>query len=85
MKKDDFISTTELAKLLGISRVAVFQKIKKGEIPAKKAGRNFVIAKKDIAHLLSEELTEGEKKEIDRAVDRVIEEYGETLTLLGKE
>lgn len=81
----DFLSTTELANLLGISRVAVFQKIKHGDIPAKKAGRNFVIAKKDIDYLLSKELTRGEKQEIDIAVDRVIEEYGETLKLLGKE
>jgi len=81
----NFLSTTELADLLGISRVAVFQKIKNGDIPAKKAGRNFVIAKKDIAYLLSQELTNDEKKEIDVAVDRVIEEYGETLKLLAKE
>lgn len=81
----EYISTTELAELLGISRIAVFQKIKNGDIPAKKAGRNFVIAKKDIAYLLSEELTHDEKQEIDIAVDRVIEEYGETLKLLAKE
>lgn len=81
----DFLSTTELADLLGMSRIAIFQKIKNGDIPAKKAGRNFLIAKKDVAYLLSNTLTEGKKKEIDKAVDKVIEEYGETLKLLGKE
>lgn len=81
----DFFSTTELAELLGMSRIAVFQKIKSGDIPAKKAGRNFVIAKKDIAYLLSEELTSNEKRDIDIAVDKVVEEYGETLKLLAKE
>lgn len=36
--KNEFISTIELAKLLGISRVTVFRLIKKGRIPAKKSG-----------------------------------------------
>lgn len=44
-----------------------------------------MIAKNDIAYLFSGELRESEKKEIDIAVDRVIEEYGETLKLLAKD
>jgi excisionase family DNA binding protein len=43
-----FYTTTELAKILGVSRVAVFNKIKSGDIKAQKFGRNFVIFKKDI-------------------------------------
>src|SRR3989338_2240547 len=42
------LSTIEVAKILGISRVAVFKKIKSGSIKAQKVGRNFVIFKKDI-------------------------------------
>lgn len=85
MEDKNFYTTTELAALLGISRVEVFRKIKRGDIPAKKSGRRFLIAKKDVEHLLSRELTGKEKKEIDKAVDKVLEEYGETLKLLGKE
>lgn len=48
MEQKDFYTTAELAKLLGISRIAVFNKIKKGDIKAQKMGRNFVIYKKDI-------------------------------------
>lgn len=48
MKSKKFYTTAELAKLLGISRIAVFNKIKKGLIKAQKMGRNFVIFKKDI-------------------------------------
>lgn len=48
MEQKDFFTTGELAKLLGISRVAVFKRIKNGSIKAKKIGRNFVILKKDI-------------------------------------
>lgn len=81
----DFLSTSQLADLLGISRVAVFQKIKKGDIPAQKVGRNFVIAKRDVAHLLSDELTKKEKDQISAVVKKTVREYGDALRLLGKE
>ncbi|PIU15210.1 hypothetical protein COT20_02005 [bacterium (Candidatus Gribaldobacteria) CG08_land_8_20_14_0_20_39_15] len=48
MELKEFYTTKELADLLGISRVAVFNRIKNGDIKAQKMGRNFVIFKKDI-------------------------------------
>lgn len=45
MEDKRFLSTAELAKILRISRVAVFKKIKEGKIKAVKVGRNFVIEK----------------------------------------
>lgn len=81
----DYISTTEAAKILGISRIAVFNKVKSGEIKATKVGRNYVIDKKDLPGFGGGELTDEQKKEIDEAVKRTVEEYGETLRLLGKE
>jgi len=83
MKDKKFLSTTELAKILGISRIAVYKKIKKGEIKATRIGRNFIINKKDLGNILGEELTEKEKKEIEKAVKRVVREYRETLRLLA--
>jgi len=44
----DFISTAELAKLLGLSRVAIFKNIDKKRIPATRVGRAYVINKKDM-------------------------------------
>lgn len=79
------LSTSEVAKLLGISRVAVFKKIKAGEIKAKKSGRNFIIDKKDLPKILGAVLTEKRKKDIELAVEKIIREYGETLKLLGQE
>ena len=79
------LSTSELAKLLGISRIAVFKKIKKGEIKAAKIGRNFVISKNNLPEILGKVLSEEKKQEIDRAVKKTIKEYGETLRMLGKE
>ncbi len=44
----DFYTTVELAKLLGISRISVFKRVRRGSIKAQKMGRDFVIFKKDV-------------------------------------
>lgn len=87
-KKTLFVSVSELAKILGISRVAVFKKIKKGQIPASKVGRSYVILKEDVDSVIHGKplaLTEEKKGQIKKAVEKVVREYGETLKLLGKE
>jgi excisionase family DNA binding protein len=81
----EFLSTTETAKLLNISRVAVFKKIKSGDIKAEKIGRNFVISRKDLPEILGTALSEAKKNLIEKAVRKTIKDYGETLRLLGKE
>ena len=48
-----------------------------------RVGRNFVIDKKDLGNILGQELTEKEKKEIEKAVKKVVKEYRETLRLLA--
>ena len=85
MTQKKLLSTTEVAQLFGISRVAVFKKIKKGQIKATKVGHNYVIRKKDLADIFGEELSLQRKKEIEKAVNKVVKEYGETLRLLGQE
>ena len=52
VEKSEFLSTSQLAKILKISRVAVLKRINKGAVKAVKVGRNFVIKKVDIKHLL---------------------------------
>jgi excisionase family DNA binding protein len=83
MENKDFFSTAELAKVLGISRVAVFNRIKKGQIKAIKIGRSFVIAKKDLENILSIGISENDKEKINQAVKKTVKEYGETLKMLG--
>jgi len=83
MTGKNFISTTELAKILGVSRVAVFKKIKSGKIKAFKVGRNFVIDKKELGKILEKGLTDKQRTEIGKAVEKTVKEYGETLKLLG--
>ena len=80
-----YLSAVEAAKILGISRIAVFKKIKSGEIKAQKVGRNYIIAQDELNLILGKELTEEKKKEIEASVEKTIKEYGETLRLLGKE
>lgn len=87
--KKTHISVAELAKMLGISRVAVFNRIKKGQIPAEKIGRSFAISMEDVDEIVqgisSKNLTEDQKEVIKKAVEKTVKEYGETLRLLGKE
>lgn len=79
-------STAEVAKLLGISRVAVFKRIKSGAIKAEKVGRAYLISRSEINYFLEEgTLTEARKKEIDKNLDLIIREYSEALKMLGQE
>ena len=80
-----YFSTAELAKFLGVSRIAVFKKIKSGQIKAEKIGRNYIIPKEELASILGLFVPERRKKEIDEVVRRAVKEYGSALRLLGKE
>lgn len=78
-------STTEAAEILGVSRIAIFKKIKSGEIKAKKVGRNFVIDGDEVLSSLGSILGPQKKHQIEQSVKKTVREYGETLRLLGKE
>lgn len=84
-KKSDYITIPELAKILGLSRIAIFKRVKKGAIKAVKIGRNYAIPRAYIDSILGKTLGDSDKKEIDMAVKKTVKEYGRTLKLLGKE
>ena len=63
--------------------MAVFNRIKKGQIKAIRIGRSFVVAKKDLEDILSIGISEKDKEKINRAVKKTVKEYGETLKMLG--
>lgn len=84
MKNKEFISIAELAKFLRISRIAVYKKVKKGEIPAIKIGKIYAIDKSDIP-ILSNKTSEQKKKILEQAVEKTVNEYGEVLRKLGRE
>ncbi|HUS73214.1 MAG TPA: helix-turn-helix domain-containing protein [Sedimentisphaerales bacterium] len=85
MKKGEYLTIPQLAKILGISRVAVYRKVKKGQIKAVKIGRTYAIPQKQIAAILGKTLRKEDKKEIDSAVKKTVKEYGRVLKLLGSE
>ena len=85
MEKSEFITIPQLARLLGLSRIAVYNKVKSGEIKAVRIGRTYAINTKDIADILGKTLTQKSKEEIDQAIKKTIDEYGEVLRLLGQE
>lgn len=77
---EKLISTIEAAKILGVSRVTIFNKIKSGEIKGIKIGRNYAISHSEI--ISQKRLSDIAKDEIDKGIKRVVKEYGETLKLL---
>lgn len=85
MKMKEFLSTSEVAKILRLSRIAVFKKIKNNQLKAEKIGRNFVVRREDLSEYLGESIGPEQKREIDVAVKKATREYKETFMLLGKE
>ena len=85
MKNSKYISIPELAKILGISRIAVYKKVKKGDIKAELIGRSFAIPRRYADSILGKSLGTDEKRGIDAAVKKTVAEFGETLRLLGRE
>lgn len=83
--RKNYFSSSELAEILGISRVAVFKKIKKGEIKAKRFGRLWLVKDNQLRNILGKTLTSAQKKFLEKVVKRTVNEYGETLRLLGNE
>ena len=89
MEKNEYLSIAQVAKILRISRVAVYKKVKKGIIPAMKVGKFYVIPRENIikrvreikGHVLSDE----EKDKIKMAVMKTVADYGEVLKRLGAE
>ena len=85
MEEQGYISIPELTKLLELSRIAVYHKVKSGKIKAIRVGRNYAISQKYIQEILGHELGVSEKQKIKDAVKRTVEEYGDVLKRLGKE
>lgn len=82
MKNQQFYTTAQAAEKMGISRVAVYKKIQKGQLKAVRRGRFLVVPAEEFGH---RELTTGQKTVITDGVNRTLSEYGEVLRMLGAE
>ncbi len=85
MAKQTYITIPRLAKLLGLSRIEVYRKVRKGQIKAERIGRMYVITDKEVAHILGKEPTPKDKRQIEKAVEKAVKDYGEVLRKLGEE
>jgi excisionase family DNA binding protein len=85
MNNEKSYSLADVGRLLGISRIAVYQKVKKGEIEAVRVGRSWAVPAKSLEYVLGRSLREKDKVEIEAAVKRVVVEFGDVLEKLGKE
>lgn len=84
-KNKEYITILELARALGLSRIAVFKKVKSGRIKAIKIGRNYAVPKASLDATLGKALKDEDKKEIEAAVKKTVSEYGQILKMLGRE
>lgn len=85
MKREDFLTIPEAAKLLGISRIAVYKQVVQGRIEGKKLGRNYLIYKHYIMHMAGHFLSDKDKRKIDMVVKQAFKQYGEAIKRLGQE
>jgi excisionase family DNA binding protein len=85
MKKQEYLTIPQMAKILGISRIAVYRKVKKGQIKAERIGRSFAIRRDTIGARRDKAIIVRDKRRIDAAVRKAFKEYGETFRLLGRE
>lgn len=84
LSEREYLSISEAADIMGVSRWTVYRNVVKGIIPAKRLSqRTTLIRKKDIEALFDEVepyevLTTGERKSIDEwyTIDEVTEKYG---------
>ena len=84
-KSAQYLSTNEMAKLLGVSRIAIFKKIQSGKIKGFKIGRNYVIPIEEFMSVVGTFISEDKKDDIRKIVKKAVREYGEALRLLGEE
>jgi excisionase family DNA binding protein len=85
MSRQDDLTIPQLARRLGISRVAAWNKVKKGEIRATRVGRQYIISARDARIAAGDELSPARKKWLEAGVDRVVREYGPVLKRLSRE
>lgn len=85
MENKEYISIPEAAKLLNLTRQAVYKQVKNKQIYAVRIGRNYAIPVVKLFGKIHKRLDDREKEQISSIVRRIVDEYGEVLRLLGNE
>jgi len=84
-KKSEFFTIPQVAALLGISRIAIYKQVKRGDIKAIKIGKNYAISASYLLDKSGKTLSPQRKMAIKRAVQKTVKEYGPLLVKLGNE
>lgn len=63
----DILSIPEAAAILGVSRIAVFKRVKSGAIPAFRVGRSWAIAREDLPAAAGRQITPSPPRKADTA------------------
>jgi excisionase family DNA binding protein len=82
---EKWVTIPELASQMGLSRIAVYYKVKTGEIPATRIGRNYAISEDTVSHILGQALTQKDKDRIGSVVRLAIKDFGEVFRWLANE
>ncbi len=85
MNEKKWLTIPELAKKMGISRIAVYNRVRKGTIPAQKIAGRFVISKDDLPYIIGRKLTKEDKNRIASVVKKAVDEYGQVFKWLSME
>lgn len=81
----EYYSTIEVANIFRVSRITVFNWIKSGRMKAVKVGRNYVVPHSSIVEKLGKTLGMEKKAEIEKTIDKAMEDFEQTFRKLGKE
>ena len=82
--ENEYLSIPQAAKELGVNRVVLYRKVKEGSVVAVRVGKNYIIHRSQI-NPVHRPMTEADKRRIEKAVTRVVKEYGDVLKWLAKE
>lgn len=80
-----YYSTSEVARILHISRISVFNRIRKSKLKAEKIGRNYIVSHESLLEALGKSIGQEKKESIEKALDKALEEYEEVFRKLGRE
>ncbi len=80
IEKQRYLTIKQVADLLGVSRIAVFQKVKKGLITGEKIGRNYVIPSDHIDGILGKTLGEKDIQRLNTCLERISSDFGGILS-----
>jgi len=89
MNTENYLSIAQAAKILKVSRTAVYKQIKRDKIKAIRIGKVFAIPEGQIVNnridVAGIALKDLQKDKIHKAVKKAFNDYGEVLKRLGNE